>query len=51
MGNNPRQNKFSATIWFKSEREFNQLRDLCEGNFTEEAGKLIKDIMTREENK
>lgn len=51
MGNNPRQGKVMKSVWFKSDREFNKLKDLCEGNYHEEAGKLIQEIMLREENK
>ena len=51
MADNVRFGKVSKTIWFKNEKEFNKLRDFCEGNYTEEAGALIKEIMIREENK
>jgi hypothetical protein len=51
MSGNPRQGKIMKAIWFKSEREFQKLKDACEGNYPEEAGNLIQEVMLREENK
>jgi hypothetical protein len=48
---NPRKNKHPKTIWFRSETEYHKLLDLCQGNFQGEAGRIITEILNREENK
>ena len=48
---NPRKNRIPKTIWFKSENEFIKLKELCNLEFfTEEAGRLIKEVLVRKEN-